>query len=289
VGFAWRTLNESADPGYELIATDNGRDLLGNDFPPCELNRVVGGSFYGWPFANGNRVKDPDFGAGHEREIAASVPPLHDFAAHNAPLGIAFLDAASTPGEYRTAALVALHGSWNRTTKDGYKVVSLHWSPDGRITERDFLTGFLEGENVIGRPVDVAQGRDGTIYISDDYGGSVFRVTFGGSAVTALIRGGPPSTSAPSMPGAPALPPSPAAIDRGRLVWNANKCEVCHDPVIIGKTKAETAKILERLSTRYDPERMVTYLRVPQPPMPLFEMSDQERRDLAVYVLDRFR
>ncbi len=289
VGFAWRTLNEPADPAYEFIATDNGRDLLGNDFPPCELNRVVEGGFYGWPYANGDRVKDPDFGAGREKEILASLSPIHDFAAHNAPLGIAFLEAESTPPEYRGAALVALHGSWNRTTKDGYKVVSVRWSPEGRITERDFLTGFLEGENVIGRPVDVAQGRDGSIYISDDYGGSIFRVTFGGNAVAAGISGGAPSTTAPSVPGPTAPPLSPGAIDHGRLLWNANKCELCHDPAIIGKTPAKTAKILEHLSSRYDVEKMVTYLRVPQPPMPLFEMSDQERHDLAVYVLNRFR
>jgi glucose/arabinose dehydrogenase len=75
---------------------------------------------------------------------------------------------------------VALHGSWNRTEKDGYEVVSLHWGPDGSISEREFLTGFEVDEDVIGRPVDVAQGPDGAIYVSDDFAGVIYRVAFDG-------------------------------------------------------------------------------------------------------------
>jgi len=287
VGFAWRTMSAGVGSGAELIATDNGRDLLGNDFPPCELNRIVEGGFYGWPLANGDRVKDPDFGAGHDAEIASSLPPVHSFAAHNAPLGIAFLDAVQTPTAYRGAALVALHGSWNRTSKDGYKVVSLHWDANGNITQRDFLTGFLKDENVSGRPVDVAQGEDGTIYISDDYAGSVFRVT-PGDRPTVNPGEGPVAFQAPA-PETTAVAPDAAAIERGALVWKANRCELCHDPAIIGKSPVKTAKVLQKLPARYDVDRMVVYLRAPQPPMPLFELSDQERRDLAAYVLNRFR
>ena len=74
----------------------------------------------------------------------------------------------------------ALHGSWNRTRKDGYKVVSLHWGPDGRVTERDFLTGFLgpSDDDLIGRPVDVVEGSDGSVYVSDDYAGALYRITY---------------------------------------------------------------------------------------------------------------
>ena len=287
VGFAWRTMSDGVGSEAELIATDNGRDLLGNDFPPCELNRIVEGGFYGWPFANGDRVKDPDFGAGHDTEIASSLPPVHRFAAHNAPLGIAILDAAQTPAAYRGAALVALHGSWNRTNKDGYKVVSLHWDAKGDITQRDFLTGFLKDENVSGRPVDIAQGQDGTIYISDDYAGSVFRVTTGDRP--AVTPGAGPATFVAPAPHTTAVAPDAAAIERGAAVWKANRCEMCHDPAIIGKNPVKTAKILQKLEARYDIDRMVVYLRAPQPPMPLFELSDQERRDLAAYVLNRFR
>jgi glucose/arabinose dehydrogenase len=173
VGFDWR-------PGTgDLYATDNGRDLLGDDFPPCELNRVVAGGFYGWPYANGDNLPDPDLGKGHEERIRSAIPPAHPFRAHNAPLGIAFVRTAAAPAAFRGAALVALHGSWNRTRKDGYKVVSLHWRPDGTIEERDFLVGFELDEDVIGRPVDVAEGPDGAIYVSDDYAGAVYRVVPG--------------------------------------------------------------------------------------------------------------
>ncbi len=91
VGFDWRP-----EDG-QIYATDNGRDLLGDDFPPCELNRVEKGGFYGWPVANGDRVPDPDFGKGQEARIAASIPPVHGFRAHNAPLGMTFLRSRGVP------------------------------------------------------------------------------------------------------------------------------------------------------------------------------------------------
>jgi len=170
VGFDWQ-------PGTgDLYATDNGRDLLGDDFPPCELNRIVEGGFYGWPFANGDRVLDPDLGPGHEQRAEQSIAPVHSFRAHNAPLGMVFLRSPSLPSAYRNAALVALHGSWNRTEKDGYKVVSLHWTGPETIEERDFIVGFEADEDVIGRPVDVAEAADGTVYVSDDYAGAVYWV-----------------------------------------------------------------------------------------------------------------
>jgi glucose/arabinose dehydrogenase len=173
VGFDWRPQTG------ELFATDNGRDLLGDDFPPCELNRIVESGDYGWPWANGDNVRDPDLGAG--RDLSAAIPPVHGFRAHNAPLGIHFVRGSDASG-LRGAALVALHGSWNRTRKDGYKVVSLHWLPDGRIEERDFVWGFEQDGDVIGRPVDVAEGPEGAFYVSDDYTGSIYRVVWKGGS-----------------------------------------------------------------------------------------------------------
>lgn len=173
VGFDWR-------PGTgELYATDNGRDLLGDDFPPCELNRVVRTGFYGWPYANGFGVPDPDLGDRAPERAAASLPPVHGFGAHTAPLGITFYRGDAFPPAYRDAAFVALHGSWNRTRKSGYKVVALHFHGGG-IRESDFVTGFEVDEDVIGRPVDVVTGPDGALYVSDDFAGAIYRVAYGG-------------------------------------------------------------------------------------------------------------
>ena len=159
-----------------LYATENGRDLLGDDLPPDELNRIEQGKFYGWPFVYGAGVIDPEAGAGHAAEAARATAPAHVFRAHNAPLGFAFLRGTNLPAGYSRTALVALHGSWNRSQPDGYKVVALDWQPDGRIVERDFLTGFLGDAGVLGRPAGIAQGPDGAIFITDDYAGVIYRV-----------------------------------------------------------------------------------------------------------------
>jgi glucose/arabinose dehydrogenase len=137
------------------------------------LRNAVG---FDWRPGTGDNVPDPDLGAGHEERIRSAIAPVHAFRAHNAPLGIAFVRRSDAPAELAGAALVALHGSWNRTRKDGYKVVSLHWQPDGSIEERDFLSGFEVDGDVIGRPVDVAEGPDGAFYVSDDYAGAIYRV-----------------------------------------------------------------------------------------------------------------
>lgn len=160
-----------------LYATENGRDLLGDDLPPDELNRIEDGAFYGWPFVHGDGIVDPEFGAGQETRVAGSRKPVHAFRAHNAPLGVRFLRHPARGLQYGRAALAALHGSWNRSEPDGYAVVSLHWDDAGRITERPFLSGFRGPEGLIGRPVDVVEGPEGAVYVSDDYAGVVYRVS----------------------------------------------------------------------------------------------------------------
>jgi glucose/arabinose dehydrogenase len=175
VGFDWRPADGA------LYATDNGRDLLGDDVPPCELNKIEAGKFYGWPFVLGNGELDPDFGAQGGDKIAAAVPPEHRFGAHTAPLGMRFYRGTSFPERYRGQAFVALHGSWNRTKKSGYKVVLLEWRANGEIAESDFLTGFEVDEDVVGRPVDVLDGPDGSLYVSDDFAGAVYRVRYRGT------------------------------------------------------------------------------------------------------------
>ena len=279
VGFDWRP-----EDG-QIYATDNGRDLLGDDFPPCELNRLVPGGFYGWPVASGDRVPDPDFGKGQEARIAASIPPAHGFRAHNAPLGMTFLRGSGVPPEYRGAAIVALHGSWNRTRKDGYKVVSLHWGPGGRIEERDFLTGFLGAtdDDVIGRPVDAAEGPDGSVYVSDDYAGSIYRVQWKGAA--SASRSAPAAAARRRGPRPPRSPASPEALSRGQALWERYPCAACHDPK--AATPGMVTKKLEGLARRYDASTLAAYLRTPQPPMPAFDLSDAERADLALFLLSQ--
>jgi glucose/arabinose dehydrogenase len=172
VGFDWAPWDGT------LYATENGRDLLGDDFPPDELNRIEKGHFYGWPYVNGFGVLDPEVGTGQMAKLAETTVPAHGFRPHNAPLGIHFLRGPGLPPGYDRTALVALHGSWNRTKLDGYKVVALQWADDGSITERDFLTGFLGPDGIIGRPAGVTEGPDGAIYVSDDYAGVIYRITY---------------------------------------------------------------------------------------------------------------
>ena len=275
----------------ELYATDNGRDLLGDDFPPCELNRVVQGGFYGWPFASGDRVSDPDFGKGHEAEVAATIPPEFKFRAHNAPLGMTFLRGERLPTEYRGSILVALHGSWNRKSKDGYKVVLLKKNAAGQLEQSDFLTGFLrdQDQDVIGRPVDVAEGPDGAIYVSDDYTGSIFRVTYGETA-SAIGVAAAPRPAQPTLQGPSAAANVRELPDRDRVAAHARGaqlfakwgCAGCHIP---GQSeKGVVPHLLTGAGGRYSLSGLTEYFLAPRPPMPAFPLSTEDRRDLAVYL-----
>lgn len=141
-----------------------------------ELNRIQRGAFYGWPLARGHRIPDPEFGAGEgaRARIAASVPPVHEFAAYSAPLGIRFLRSRAQPADYRNAALVALHDPGGR---EAGKVVSLHWDRRGNIQQRDFLWGFPSGEEgEPSRPLALVEDLEGNIFISDDLAGAIYRV-----------------------------------------------------------------------------------------------------------------
>ena len=170
VGYDWQ-------PGTgRLYGVDNGRDWMGDDFPPEEVNVIEEGGFYGWPYFNGDNQPDPDLGDRGGEYAARTIKPVHNMTAHSAPLALTFLRRQSAPA-YRNAALVSQHGSWNRSSRSGYQVVSLHWDNDGRISERPFLSGFEVDEDVIGRPVDIVEALDGTIYVSDDLSGVIWRIT----------------------------------------------------------------------------------------------------------------
>lgn len=168
VGFDWQ-------PGTSaLYGVDNGRDWLGDDFPPCELNRIEQGKFYGWPFFNGENRPDPDVGDRASAQGRDPVAPVHEFGAHVAPLSIRFL-SRQADAQMNGRALVAQHGSWNRSKLAGYQVVMLTFKGE-RVIEVPFLWGFQEGGNVMGRPVDVVEADDGAIYVSDDKAGVIWKV-----------------------------------------------------------------------------------------------------------------
>ncbi|WP_346837491.1 PQQ-dependent sugar dehydrogenase [Microbulbifer sp. SAOS-129_SWC] len=272
VGFDWSPKDGA------LYATDNGRDWLGDNFPPCELNRIERGAFYGWPYANGNRVPDPDFGvnAGEdiEEKIANSRPPVFSFPAHNAPLGITFLRSQAQPATYRDAALVALHGSWNRSTKDGYKVVSLHWDEHGAIHQRDFLWGFLSADRqtVYGRPVDIAEDTEGHIYVSDDYAGAIYRVTPGESG-DSEAGAHKPRLQAPTKP----LAIDRGAAQRGAELYQRHHCARCHAAQVP----------LRNLARRYTLQTLADYFDAPTPPMPDYDFGPSQKRALAHYLMSR--
>ena len=280
----------------QLYATDNGRDLLGDDFPPCELNRVVQNGFYGWPYINGFGVLDPDMGRGKDNLLATAISPAFGFRAHNAPLGIHFLRDAKRPASdnsvnWERVALVALHGSWNRSGPDGYKVVALHWRDNGSIEQTDFITGFEHNGNVIGRPVDIAEGSDGAIYISDDYAGAIYRVTYGESvpaaAKTSAVAETVAAPQAPSDSALQMLNPAERAqlAAQGEALFGKYPCRSCHDPSFASGMRH--VRELKNLSARYDVEQLQEFFVTPTPPMPVFPFKEEERRALAVYLLTR--
>lgn len=158
----------------ELWGVDNGRDWLGDDWPPEELNRILPGRHYGWPYCHGDRVPDPEFG--DPAFCAQTEPPAVQMPAHAAPLGLAFLHDAVVPPEYRQDILVAFHGSWNRSVPTGYKLVRVALG-DPPLVE-DFARGWLVGTQAWGRPVDVVVGPDGALYATDDRAGAVYRIVW---------------------------------------------------------------------------------------------------------------
>lgn len=279
-GFDWSPVD-----GH-IYATDNGRDLIGDDFPPCELNRIEQGNHYGWPYANGNRIPDPDFGAGRDEIIAASVPPVHGFKAHNAPLGIEFVRGDTFPEDYRGAAIVALHGSWNRRAKDGYKVVSLHWDSQGNLEERDFVSGFLIDDEVIGRPAEVTQGPDGAFYISDDYAGAIYRVAYGeeqGEQVRLELPAKEKRIFSVEISlQAYSEQQREDLARRGAAHFQQFECHSCHNPDASGRSA------LTDIGRKYDVATLSAYLEKPTPPMPVYPMSNADREALALHLIQSF-
>jgi glucose/arabinose dehydrogenase len=178
----------------ELWAVDNGRDMLGDNLPPEELNQIVQGADYGWPYCYGQRVPDPDVGSAQRCEDTR--PPALEMQAHSAPLGIAFGMGLAAPKPYQELLYIAFHGSWNRSVPTGYKLVGVPfvkgkpvgpavdivsgWLEEGRTLGviANKIAGLVNKSNEWGRPVAPLVGADGALYLSDDYAGAVYRITW---------------------------------------------------------------------------------------------------------------
>lgn len=173
VGFDWQ-------PGTgTLWFTDNGRDLLGDDVPDDELNRLArAGEHFGFPYCHAGDVVDPEFG--QEKPCAAFSPPMTKLGAHVAALGMRFYTGKQFPEDYRGSIFIAEHGSWNRARKVGYRVVRAVLDAKGNVTRQEvFAQGWLgSDESVWGRPVDLLALPDGSLLISDDYAGAIYRITY---------------------------------------------------------------------------------------------------------------
>ncbi len=258
-----------------LYATDNGRDMLGDDYPPCELNRIERNGFYGWPYLNGNNELDPDIGEGKQHLQQSAIAPAYAFRAHNAPLGIHF-----SASQARTA-LVALHGSWNRSTPDGYKVVALHWDEGENISATDFMWGFEQDGDIVGRPVDISGDGQGGYFISDDYARVIYRVSHE-QLTSVQPRAAIPAEEvvAAVVPRA-ALTTDPDLALAGELLYRNLPCGECHNE------DSATPVILDQLHGRYDLESLSGYFLAPTPPMPRYELSTDQRQQLAHYLLSR--
>ena len=166
----------------DLWTTTNERDLLGDNLPPDYVTRVKPGGFYGWPWFYIGGNQDPRHKGEHdELKDKVAVPDVL-FQPHSAPLGLAFYTGSQFPAAYRGSAFVAMHGSWNRAQRTGYKLVRIpveNGKPTGAY--EDFMTGFVTGDGAVwGRPVGVVVAKDGSLLLSDDGSGTVWRISYSG-------------------------------------------------------------------------------------------------------------
>jgi glucose/arabinose dehydrogenase len=169
----------------QLYFTENQRDWLSEDLPQDKLNRVTrpGQDNFGFPYCHQGNLPDQEFGWGHN--CSEFTQPIALLGPHSAPLGMRFYTGNMFPREYHNAVLIVRHGSWNKTTKVGGDILVAKLNPDGTVKSVEpFITGFLVNNNYIGRPVDIELMKDGSILISDDWNGAVYRVTYGTQRVS---------------------------------------------------------------------------------------------------------
>ena len=165
-----------------LWFTDNGRDWLGDDTPPCELNHATrAGQHFGYPYCHGQAVADPAFGA--QRNCAEFTPPIQELGAHVAPLGMLFYRGSQFPTSYRGTIFIAEHGSWNRSKKVGYRISCVQRNKGHATRYTPFAEGWLDEDTqqASGRPVDLLELPDGSLLLSDDFAGRIYRISYAGS------------------------------------------------------------------------------------------------------------
>jgi glucose/arabinose dehydrogenase len=176
VGFTWHPLTK------QMWFTDNGRDRLGDDMPPCELNTAAkAGLHFGYPYCHGGFIKDEEFG--NKRPCSDFVKPAQNLNAHVAPLGLKFYTGKMFPGEYQNQIILAEHGSWDRSKKSGYKLSLVKVDGNGKATNYStFAFGWMDevSQKVWGRPVDVLLLPDGSMLVSDDQANVIYRITYKG-------------------------------------------------------------------------------------------------------------
>lgn len=181
VGFDWDPVT------HELWFTDNGRDWLGNDVPPDELDHAPHpGMNFGYPYCHGKSISDPEFGKQHS--CSQFTPPEMELGPHVAALGMRFYTGKMFPQRYRGQVFIAEHGSWNRSPPIGYRVVVVRLKDGHAVGREIFAHGWLQGVSAWGRPVDVQVAPDGALLVSDDRAGVVYRITYRGRQAASKKR-----------------------------------------------------------------------------------------------------
>jgi glucose/arabinose dehydrogenase len=173
VGFDWHPVTK------ELWFTDNGRDWLGDDRPPDELNRAPQPAMhFGFPYCHGGDIPDPEFGK--RQPCSAFTPPAQALGPHVAALGMRFYTGAMFPESYRQQIFIAEHGSWNRTTPIGYRLMVVRLDNQRPVAYEPFAVGWLQDGRAWGRPVDVQVMADGSLLVSDDRADVIYRIRYKG-------------------------------------------------------------------------------------------------------------
>lgn len=173
VGFTWHPESK------QLWFTDNGRDMMGDEIPNCELNLASEqGMHFGYPYCHEGSVKDPEFG--EKRACSEFVAPVQKMGPHVAPLGLKFITGSMFPDSYKNQLIVARHGSWNRTKKSGHDLALVKINGNQSDGIESFASGWLDDatQKVWGRPVDVLELKDGSMLVSDDFANVIYRISY---------------------------------------------------------------------------------------------------------------